>query len=556
MRGSQLSRFLPLFLLLLAAASPVNGSRRPHLRFVRTTELPGIGLQVRLMPDAVAQPAPPPTVYTYQVQRGPEQWKVEMFAPRELWFLEQHSGTWTDKYANSLSLVSLLRPEPGPFARKHVLREEYERARGKLPGNSDEWEVDDVRDWLRAYHGAPDVQLTRIPRHTFRLSDLYIVKTAGRSRHDFVFRINRRSAGQHRAARHWFYARFDVNAEIDADKARVSILTGFFDTLKANARPSSGSAGPSETFQDPAAPRNGAETGAMALSRRQVAASISNMKNWWYAETPNYVLLSNLTTRHRSTMRDLQTNLELLRLAYTALVPARVPVTNVSVIRVFATGTEFTQYVGPAYSWTGGLWMPDKRELVIRPTDRGGSREKRAGVLRATYHEAFHQYLFYALDYVQAPAWFNEGHATLFETAEIRNGSLVIDEDEGRLRPLLAVLESGHVPLRELVRMSYPDFYAGADEHREKNYALAWGTVYYLRKAAPFDRTSKYGSLLDRFCDALWASRSPDRATTEVFAGLDTEQLAAEMSAFWLSRNRRSTARRVRLFKPVDRARR
>jgi len=226
------------------------------------------------------------------------------------------------------------------------------------------------------------------------------------------------------------------------------------------------------------------------------------------------------------------------------MIPPRTNITAASVIRVFESAEEYTRYVGANRQWTSGLWVPDKKELVIRPAEAQSTTEQRDRVLHTIYHEAFHQYLFYALDMTDASPWFNEGHAALFEDVEVRNGRATLKEDETKVQILRRLIGSADADVKRMLQLSYEDFYAGDDQTRTAHYVVAWSIVYYLRRAPVADKPAAYRRILDVYMDALWRTRDPVKATDEAFQGIDRSAFQRDLVAFWQSDRKRAAALR------------
>lgn len=289
----------------------------------------------------------------------------------------------------------------------------------------------------------------------------------------------------------------------------------------------------------------------LATSRQQAEESIRNLKGWWVAHTDHYVFLSNLDSRHRTMVRELQEDLEVLRQSFETLLAPTQPIDAACVVRIFATPEEYDAYVPREQRWTSGLWIASTGELVIRPPpderDRQGHRES---ILRIAYHEAFHQYLHYALGRLRTAAWFNEGHAALFEAAQVRRRrtpSIKQDKQKVDILEKLARAEQLHVA--PLLRMSYQQFYASDERTRVINYATAWGLVYYLRKAAPVDLARRYDGIADAYIRSLVQQGNGQVATRQAFHGVDMERFEKDFSEFWESHRRRDSARRHRVFR-------
>jgi hypothetical protein len=226
-------------------------------------------------------------------------------------------------------------------------------------------------------------------------------------------------------------------------------------------------------------------------------------------------------------------------------VPPVKEITAVSVLRVFAAPEEYDAYVGPQLDWSGGLWVPSRKELVVKPIDWGGSKDQRDRILATTYHEAFHQYLFYALDQIETSAWFNEGHAQFFQNVEFRGAGMAVREDEQAVGVLLEILQAGAPNLEAILNLSYEQFYAQNSETRRHNYALTWALVYYLRRAVPPNSKSPYAGVPDRYVKAIAETRDGRKATEIAFQGINLPLFTQDFAEFWKSRNRRGAAERA-----------
>ena len=538
------------FMLLVVANTALAG--KPVLDFIKSVDLPDVGLRLRLMSNCREKPASSPTVYAYLLTRGNSSTRVEMYAPFDLWYRNQQAGEWEDKYGNTLNLATITHHLPRGFPREHTTREEYDQKLASSAREPDDWSPTELSRWVSAFTESEPVKVEVITTHPPRLTNLMrfdFVEDSDR-RIAYAFRLNSSITRQYRMPENWFFILFEVARDADLALSRKTVRTKFFRYVKGTAITSPGINAPSRTFQNKRLLTTEHSPEFLA-GRQRVTDSIRNMRNWWHAETEHYIILSNMRASHRETVKDLQTDVEGFRGVYAQLVPARTPISAVGVIRIFASEEEYMDYVDKGSQWTGGLWMPSTKELVIRPLDSAGSRAMRERILRIAYHEAFHQYLFYALDQLETSPWFNEGHAGLFDKVEKKNRSIRILEDPSKVFFLKEMIERDAINIPALLNMSLLQFYdyENNDETvRRDNYVLAWALVYYLRKGAPLDKHSPYASLLDKYVDALWESRHAGPATDMAFAGIDLDALQASLIKFWRSPGRRSAARRNRLF--------
>jgi hypothetical protein len=520
-----------------------------QIKFLKPVSLPAIGLRMRVMPDAAESPAPPPTVYTYVRTDNVSTSRVEMFAPYDLWRQSQQAARWTDTHGNSLLVATILRPLPRGFPREHVQISEYEAKLTNAPKTADAWSTEDLTRWAADFTRSGPVKPEAVSRSPPRLRNLVSFRGGGATGWwaAYAFRLNPAAAGQAGATQTWFFVMIEPASGVPADKAEQAIRQQFLPYLASASADQRQPGGPAAQFESLNRRVEPSESPEFMASRKLVRASIANLKNWWYVETKNYIILSNLGAENRRLVRDLQTNIEVLRSAFERLIPPRVPIRAVSVIRVFESSQEYTAYVGADLAWTYGLWMPAKKELVIRPLDTRDSREADAHLERAIYHEAFHQYIFYAMDELDASPWFNEGHAGFFENVEVKNGKIALEEDAERAILIRKDLSASGADTRALLRLTLPEFYAKDQAARMANYTLAWALIYYLRKTPVPEKPAAYQKILDTYCDVLWETKDPDQATAAAFKGIDLDGFQMEFTRFWNSDRKRTAARRNKL---------
>lgn len=529
----------------------INTVEAAQLKFSKGTDLPGIGLRLKMMSNAREMPLPSPTAFTY-VESGPNSGKkVEMFQPYELWISDQHAGEWADKHDNTLILAVIRRPWVGGFSREHLTSSEFALKKGEDPA-PDSWNLEELEQWLSAFSRQDSVKGSYITRPPTRFSSLVLFEFQSneRDRIAYAFRLNPKALGHREAASDWFLALFTLGSKTDLKAAHSEIRRRFLSTITA-APTGSGKAheGPSRKFQSRHSSPGDEVSKEFKESRDRVARSIENMKDWWYVETRHYILLSDLNNRYRRTLRDLQDNLELLRASLEDFMPPQKPISVVSVVRAFATDKEYEEYVGPQHEWTSGIWHPARKELVIRSRSESGGRQEQEQFSSVVYHEAFHQYIYYALDQTQTSPWFNEGHAAFFASAEFSNRGVRIREDKSRVSQLKKYITSDDADIEAIMDLSYDEFYGTSSAARWRNYTLSWALVYYLLKGVALESHSPYDLLLDRYLGILMETGSESKATAEILIQYDVQTLEHDMTKFWKSSSRRAQADRYRLLK-------
>lgn len=537
----------------LAAAGPAAGNS--EVKFLKAADLPALNLSLKIMADSKEAPLPPPTMYTYRiVSNGMESVSVqEMFLPADLWRHRQAAGRWIDAQGNTLTLAVMARPlASGAGPTPHVTRERYEQWLAQA-GEPPPWTEPDMARWVADFIGREAVSAAPATNPPPRLAGLIEYTSHGVAAEEIAlaFRLNPHAPGQWGAPTSWFCAILQPASGTDFEQARAAMKDDFVKalTVSRNARPAPAALPGGASARQAGAPAS--RSPEFLASRRQVADSIRNMKDWWFVETENYIILSNMKSRHTSLLKHLSDNIELLRAGFEQFIPARADIAAVSVIRMFASPGEYLRYVGEDHAWTAGLWMPDKQELAIRPSDGGGASES-GRVLGTVYHELFHQYIFYALGRLPAAPWFNEGHAELFENSELSARRFDVLENADHQRLVAERLKNKALDLDRLIHMSYQEFYGGGEEARRARYAEAWALVYFLRKAELPNKPFPYAEINTAYGEALVRLKDPDQATRQAFAGVDLARLQADFAVFWQSPRQREQARRNRIFKAFD----
>ena len=529
--------------LIVCAITDSSAQRVRGLTFGPMVDLPNEGISLRVFRNAQPVALPQPTVYRY---RSPDGMSHERFTPRDLWYPGMYRGRWEDPAGNALILgvVGNLLPESlSPDS--HVTRETYEQAFAASetgpPAN-----LDELIAWASMFAGAPVSGSPRNVRSGPRLHNVAALdfEAHNPTRLGYVFQFGNNLHGID--PYQWFLALFELAEGVDATAAAQAIERDFVSALATTTRTADLSAQASARFQHPEM-TDVERSAAFLESRERAINSIRGLRGWWFVETPNYVLVSDLSGGRRSFVQRLQEDLEAMREIFEHLFPPRRAIEAVSLVRIFGDGEDYVNYVGAENKWTGGLWMPSKRELVIRPFEWGNERERREQIARIVYHEAWHQYVHYAFDGLQTSPWFNEGLATFFEGADIRRGDLRVSEVERYADTIDALARAEAIDVPHLLRLSYDQFYGRGDypaQNRAAHYAKAWGLIYYLMKAAPLDSSNNYEKILARYADALWETRDASAATRVAFDGVDMNSFNQQFEAFWLSPRLRHGAQR------------
>ena len=375
----------------------------------------------------------------------------------------------------------------------------------------------------------------------------------------YLLRLNPHHPGHGRAPRDWFaffvrFASAPRQGDRDADRMlRTEFLgnirtTGWRDTEKAAQ----------------AAAKRRLATGVREDDipddplRSQARESVALLDDWWYMESPGYILLSDDPAAERSADALLEA-LEALRPRFEALVPpfrGRRPETGV--VRLFRKSEDFDRYFAAegtplGLSSTAGLFSGSRRELVIRPARRKSALDT-GSIIR---HESFHQYLFSAWGGVEAPTWFNEGTAEVFAGYVSKaNGTFEFRELQHRARVLERLARDRDADWTRILaavllwdqRAFYNPPVAGADANW--SYSIGYGVCQFLHRGAPLLRGQPWKNVLPTFYDTLERTGNPTLATVEAFRmgrdGRDLSTLsrfAADLREYWKSESARRGSR-------------
>lgn len=443
------------------------------------------------LPKGVSQEAPPAVeTFTYTWTRGDKSGTDERYDPRQLWEAEQRLGKWTDDSGNTYELVaptSVIDAFDRGFENKyaqlmpHVLKEEYALNRkkvGKLVAKRlPQW----LNDWTDKSFSAPQ-----------KLKPMSAVRQAlFAEASDMVALI--------------------IYLKNDPNQPYVLFIT------TPNDAPSAWKT-----------PLTRALSG-FADAGKQLKGTQQRVDGWQTLEQPPYRLYSNLPKQQTKFLNTLLLNMQQMRKVYTTYLPEpknlKVPT---SVIRVFGSPEEYRAYVGEQLEWSAGLFSTTHRELVVMGNAEEQSKDKQKDDIRSTtFHEGFHQYLFLITPpTVTVPIWFNEGHATFFETFErTRNGA------KPALSPRLKQVQQDPrfcSPEGLALLMSFNPQLFYHEKNRSAAYASAWVLVHWLRAEAPKD----LAATLNDYYRLLCKGKTPEVARETIYTPDVLERISEGLMRF------------------------
>ncbi len=531
----------------LAAFAVAAPAENPPLKFGQTASLDSIKILLPVLQGARENPPKPLEVFRYTFTRGDQSWIEDRCDALELWAERQFVGCWVDPRGNVMTLARLRKNLPAALNGQRVTREAFDRAVADpvcdvLPESPDEV----VTAWMAIYcrsRATGPAQTVRT--NTSRLAETLQIPLEDPLVRAFAFRLNPQYPGQAKAETGWFALVLNLADRPDSDTDRAirdGLIggiksTGLFDGTRATSVRKNRSRAPAATVHE-------------TPGRERARASIAFLDNWWYMDSPNYIMLSDNQAAEQFAAKLLD-ELERLRPSFMKAVPPFGDAEKeVGIVRLFEKPEDYVAYLqgdftGMDPNMTGGIFSGSRRELVIRPTSSAASNRE-GSVRDILKHEGFHQYIFLALAGRTPAVWLNEGFAGFFENCDVGSGSsgVVVGESKRHAAMLEQIVKDRDVDLAPamaaFLALDYPAFYAAPD----RNYALAWGVVYYLMRGAPMERNQPYANVLGAYLAELERGGDPAAATTAAFAGVDMRKFCDDFESFWRTTKKRQDALR------------
>ncbi|OGV78501.1 MAG: hypothetical protein A3K19_26665 [Lentisphaerae bacterium RIFOXYB12_FULL_65_16] len=545
-------RLVGAVVLVLGAMAAAGAEKNETLTPGKPVELAGIGVRLRCFDGFDLLPRKFPEARV--LRRSDTNETIDVYDPVDLWRFEQTAARFTGDLG-TVSVADVRRAFPADVPtiyQQFVGKEQYDATVAAQAPT--EWDAASLAAWIGKYAGqavatgpTEDRALkTDFPCGKFTFADTDETRLCG-----YLLQVPRGKQKQ------YVFLLFEFTSEktfrnLDgALRGCVGSVTAI--TLKAapagatgRGAATAGNRGSTAKGDTPKSRRSP----EFEATRRRVLDEVKNMKDWWYAESPNYVIITDLPKGSRGFVEDLRDELEIMRDYYAKFTPEKADITEVSVVRIFKDREAFKDYVGKLGDmFPGGVWMSTRKELVISPVEGASTAENREWMTDTVFHEAFHQYIEYALGRIQPPPWYNEGHAEMFEQATVRNGKVVVREtDPWRVEQLCNSLDRCDVArVRQLIETDYQAF-CGTDY--KANYVLSWGIIYFLRKAGGLAcyRDRGYDKICDRVIEALIENRGdPEAANAAALKCLGQEQFLVDLKEFWHSGTKRGRAGRTDL---------
>ncbi len=214
--------------------------------------------------------------------------------------------------------------------------------------------------------------------------------------------------------------------------------------------------------------------------REALKSSIAGTPGWYAIDAKHYVFLTNST--NKAFLQQIAKDLEIVReKIYVKMFPPRNEEEPISPVRVLDTESEYYKYGGPRGS--AGYFNPRSGELVLFTKFEDVTKTNSMAYCRSVmFHEAFHQYIHFAVGDVSPHSWFNEGHGDYFAGMTVKGGVIKFEPFDWRVDYLKSHIREKKdlIPLRTLLRLPQREYYTNAG----LKYSQGWALIYYLRQVS------------------------------------------------------------------------
>ena len=477
------------------------------LIFQPPKEFPDFSLKCSPLANAKAEPVEMPRATAFLVTDRDGSRLEDRFDVFDLWRSEAIRARWCDQDGNRLSISRISRKlADGDSGETRTRKDWMASGEGMMLGAKDLDALDEA-----VYMLSPvDVGMRVKPRRSQRqnLAELWMYPTTNENAFVYAFRPR-----VERKGRSGWYLVTLVSSDMEAAE-KIDRWLDEVEWMKPE--------GPGELDGSKS------ETELLAQDYRR---NVVNYSDWHFTSASNVVAVDNMTDASRAQfILSLTNGLPAMQAAYRDVLPSPLKDdSHIAAIRIFDSREEYLAYVGPEMKWSAALWSPPHRELVLYHPRQGSE-----ALLRTVWHEALHQHLDYACSMIQAPAWFNEGHAVLFEHTHFDlDGNLVFDAVPDAVAAIKTNPSGVAESLPVFLMMDYPKFYSGTNEERIFKYHIAWSIAYFLQIGAPEVRFQPFRNLRSDLMKELVRTRSCDEAMKSIFTSEMLREFIAEWMSFW-----------------------
>lgn len=242
---------------------------------------------------------------------------------------------------------------------------------------------------------------------------------------------------------------------------------------------------------------------------RRVATRLDLVEGWSVTDTKHYILLDHGVDP--AFVSHMAKAVEAIRTEYAKLCPPDGVLDEVATIRICKDQAEYMAYGG----WEGsvGYWSPSEEELVLFDATRSPEFADlgEAFTRSVLFHEAFHQYVYYASGRIAPHPWFDEGMAEYFGGAEMW-GTRVrsVGPNPFSLPAMQTILKEGKdYPFELVTGLSQKELYADP----QTLYPQSWSMVHFLATSPDVRSRRQWSGILETYFRTLRSAWASERLT-------------------------------------------
>jgi len=275
------------------------------------------------------------------------------------------------------------------------------------------------------------------------------------------------------------------------------------------------------------------------------ASSVAKSMQWWEETDDKFRFLTNLDkAKGAKFIKDSRRLMEALRKSFEFYVPPekQSPICTVRVYKTLAEYREYRKSTGEDDTMSCGLWDPNREELLVVAEN---PREAQSTMR----HESFHQYLHYATGRGDHADWYNEGHATMFESVKYNSAKNTINvTDEGNRAEWVSRNPAKYAGLiHKVLKLNHVEFCSGnVNDH----YVTAWAICYFLERGAyTSEEFEPYRGICAKYLELMDGGASAADATTQAWALVSGRDVSADFLKFWKEKRKVALTAREKTMK-------
>jgi hypothetical protein len=507
-----LKRVIIFLVILFTFNSSFAASKKIYIG--ERAELYQIGLSLKLFRDMESRPATLPSTYKANVTLS------NVYKSDEIWRYKQFLGKWANSYSD---VTIAFMGTPASAINSSIITEGNAKGKFKTNSVSMNWTQKNTERWIKLYFGK-EFSKKLISFKLSKNCSVEIYFAEDDQYKYFLSIITEKSRIKQDVA--VLYRVDNTISKKDAGKAVFASLNSI-KYIKIEDKNN-------VKYLNKAAYKSSKKDNS--FSKELLLNNIKNYKDWSVIEASDYIIATNCDVKNTSDsfIKTVTETLKNGEFIYKFFNKEKTKSNDRFIVRIFKDRDDYIAYVGKALEWSGGVWMPSKKELVLTKSSFTSSERER--FIKVLKHEAFHQYIHYATGGIAIGAWFNEGYAEFFENVSLTGRRIYIKADKAKIKYIKEHLNDPNLAdnIEGLLKLSYKDFYA--EGKAKYNYNLAWAIIYYLNTGTKvtwqkFKRN--YSKILPVYYRELYNLKDNAKATRIAWKNINFKRFAKDFAWYY-----------------------